>query len=124
MQRMKRTPTPPRHPRLRRVGIVLLVLGAIVFFAPLPPVDSMDAAARVISAARWGLWMKFAGTVILFVGNVLRLLGEQGHPGLPWPLLRGVDHDALSRWIVRKRFAFHKRHPNATPLRRLAGVAR
>ena len=119
---MKRVAPVHRRPGLRKAGIVLIVVGAIVFFAPMPPRDGLDDAARMMALARIAYWKCFAGTALLFLGNVLRLIGEQGHPGLPWPLFRPGNHDALARWIIRRRLAFHRRHPKATPRRRLAAA--
>ncbi len=119
---MNRANRPHRHPRLRRAGVLVLVVGAAAFVLPvLPPAPFSSEMADATQAL---LWERFGATVLMFVGNLMRLVGEQGHPGLPWPLWGGIDHDALARWIVRKRLSFHRRHPHVTLRRRVLAQPR
>ena len=113
---------PRRHGNetLRKIGVGLMVIGLVAAFCPMPAANPFSTARELVELSGRQLWWWFGGTTVLAFGNTLRLIGTQGHPGLPWPLFRPVDHDALARWVMRKRFEFHRRHPGFTLRRRLA----
>ena len=112
--------TPRRHGNetLRRIGVGVMVIGLVAALLPAPAADPFSTVHELYELSGRQLWWWFGGITVLALGNTLRLIGAQGHPGLPWPLFRPVDHDALARWVMRKRFEFHRRHPDFTLRRR------
>jgi hypothetical protein len=84
---------------------------------PALPADDFATVHELVVLWQMHWWVKFAGVAALIVGNTLRLIGAQGHPGLPWPLFGKADVFAQARLSVRRRLSFHLRHPGA-PSRR------
>src|SRR5262245_43204400 len=109
---------------LRKIGVGVMVIGLVAALLPAPEADKFSTAHELWQLSGRQLWWWFGGITVLAFGNTLRLIGQQGHPGLPWPLFRHVDHDVLARKLMRWRFDFHRRHPGFTLRRRLAAGAR
>lgn len=118
--------TPRRHGNetLRKIGVGVMVIGLVAALLPAPEADKFSTAHELWELSGRQLWWWFGGVTVLAIGNTLRLIGAQGHPGLPWPLFRPVDHDALARRLMRWRFDFHRRHPGFTLRRRFAATGR
>jgi hypothetical protein len=106
--------------RLRKAGVASMWVGFVLVVMPALPADHFASVHEILLLWKLHWWMKFAGVAALIVGNTLRLIGTQGHPGLPWPLFGRTDNLSLVRWSVRKRLQFHRRHPRVTANRRLA----
>jgi hypothetical protein len=93
-----------QHPRLRRLGVATMVVGGVLVLLPAPPADPLDGPHEIVRLLGDHLWWQFAGVCALFVGNTLRLIGVQGHPGLPWPLFgRKLPHDVFAGIQVHRR---------------------
>ena len=96
--------TKHRSERLERTGYVILAIGAALFLFPALPPDPFATAHDLIVLMEWHWWLKFAGITAVMLGNTLRLIGVQGHPGLPWPLVGPrVPHDLIARIELRRR---------------------
>ena len=110
----------PRHgnEKLRTLGVYVMVVGLVAAVLPAPAADPLADAHEIYAMVARQIWWQSAGWSVVIVGNVMRLIGTQGHPGLPWPLYGQIDTLAMVRWIVRKRLAFHRRHPGVTLRRR------
>jgi len=111
---------PHGNARLLKAGVAMMWLGCVLVVMPALPADHFANVHEIVLLWQVHWWMKFAGVAALIVGNTLRLIGTQGHPGLPWPLFGRTDILSLVRWSVRKRLLFHRRHPRATAHRRLS----
>jgi hypothetical protein len=99
-----------RHarPRVRRWGSDLMILGGVLFFVPLflPGADPFADAHELWTMASRHLWWQFAGVAVFVLGNTLRLIGVQGHPGMPWPLIgRRPPPDLVASLELRRRAA-------------------
>jgi hypothetical protein len=55
------------------------------------------------------LWWQFGGWTACVLGNLVRLVGVQGHPGLPWPGRRGRVPFELIALVQLRRRAFENR---------------
>lgn len=115
---------PHGNDKLQRAGVSLLWLGFALVVMPALPANPFANVHEIFVLWQMHWWLKFAGVAALIVGNTLRLIGTQGHPGLPWPLFGRFDPFSLARWSVRKRLLFHRRHPRLSSRRRLAASFR
>jgi len=106
--------------RLKQAGVSVMWVGIVLVVMPALPADHFANVHEIFVLWQLHWWLKFAGVAALIVGNTLRLIGTQGHPGLPWPLFGRTDILSLVRWSVRKRLQFHRRHPRVTANRRVA----
>jgi len=94
------------NPRLARIGRDAMIAGATVFFLPLvlPRADGLADAHELVTLAVHHLWWQFAGATIFSLGTTVRLIGIQGHPGLPWPpFMRRLPHDVVASIQLRRR---------------------
>jgi hypothetical protein len=105
--------------RLRKAGVAAMWIGFALVVMPALPADHFANVHEILVLWKMHWWLKFAGVAALIVGNIVRLIGTQGHPGMPWPLFGRIDPFSLARWSVRRRLSFHRRHPRASPRRRL-----
>lgn len=103
------TATPHRHgnERLRQAGICLMVGGLVA--AVLPPLAAPFGTTEheFYELIASHLWWQFGGWTACVTGNLVRLVGVQGHPGLPWPGRR-LPPELVARLELRKR-AFENR---------------
>jgi len=119
------TPVPSHRNRtIEKVGVVVMIAGAVAALLPARPADGLENVHEIVVMYSHHWWWWFGGIVSIVIGNTLRLIGLQGHPGLPWPLWGGIDHALLVRLSVRRRILFHRRHPRASLRRRYAAAAR
>jgi hypothetical protein len=91
---------------LETVGWCLIAVGAALVFVPAFPADRLASVHELLALAQWALWQKYAGFAAIVIGNVLRLVGVQGHPGLPWP--GRLPEELVARIQLRRR-AFENR---------------
>jgi len=101
-----RTVTRHGNPKLARWGADAMIAGAVIFFLPLvlPRADGLADAHELVTAAVHHLWWQFAGASVFSAGSTLRLIGIQGHPGLPWPsFLRSLPPDLVATIQLRRR---------------------
>jgi len=83
-----------------------MIAGATVYFVPLvlPRADGLADTHELVTLAVYHLWWQFAGATIFSLGTTLRLIGLQGHPGLPWlPFMRRLPHDVIASVQLRRR---------------------
>jgi hypothetical protein len=107
------TPTKPSHakPKIARWGRHVMLVGAAVFFLPLvlPKADGLADAHELWRHVVSHLWWQLAGATVFTLGTTLRLIGLQGHPGLPFPpFMRRLPHDFVAGVHLRRR-AFENR---------------
>jgi hypothetical protein len=89
---------------LSRWGVHVMVFGGAFFVLPaLLPTDDFAGTHETFLMASRLLWWQFAGVTVLFLGNTLRLIGTQGHPGLPWLFGRRPPHDVVAGLQLRRR---------------------
>jgi hypothetical protein len=99
-----------RHRTLEKAGIVLMVAGAVAVLLPAPPADALADVHEIVQLLSRHYWWQFGGMVALVLGNTLRLIGLQGHPGLPWPLLpRGIPPEVAALLALRRRAMENRR---------------
>jgi hypothetical protein len=91
---------------LERIGWCVMAVGAALVLVPAFPADGLASVHELLEMTQWALWQKFAGCAALMVGNTLRLIGVQGHPGLPWP--GRLPEELVARIALRRR-AFENR---------------
>ncbi len=99
-------PKSHRRPWLVQLGRDVMFAGAAVFFLPLllPKADGLANAHELWRLAGHHLWWQFAGVSVFTLGNMLRLVGVQGHVGLPWPPIgRHLPHDLVAGIQIRRR---------------------
>jgi hypothetical protein len=90
------------NPTLQKTGLVVMFAGAVLFLLPAPPADPFATTHELIEmTARHYLW-QWAGICVYVVGNTLRLIGKQGHPGLPWPVM-GPPIEVVASIQLRRR---------------------
>ena len=104
-----------RHEILRRVGIVLIVAG-LAALLPAPPAAGDASVHEIAVLYATHAWWWIAGWSAITVGNTLRLIGVQGHPGLPWPLIgRRVPPEIEAMLALRRRARENRAHVPARP---------
>lgn len=74
---------------LRRVGVGMMIVGGVALVLPAPPADELATAHELFDLVATHYWWQFWGWACVIVGNIVRLIGKQGHPGLPLPKLYG-----------------------------------
>jgi hypothetical protein len=94
-----------RHgsPTLRRWGVYVMIFGGSFFLLPIVlRKDVFLDVHETFSLASRVLWCQFAGVAALVCGNTMRLIGAQGHPGLPFFGKRAA-HELMARVQLRRR---------------------
>ena len=74
---------------LHRIGIGMMIVGGVALVLPAPPADPLATAHEIFDLVATHYWWQFWGWAGVIVGNIVRLMGKQGHPGLPLPKLYG-----------------------------------
>ena len=74
---------------VRRIGVGVMIVGFVALVLPAPPADPLASAHEIFDLVARHFWWQFGGCAGLILGNLIRLTGKQGHPGLPWPVLYG-----------------------------------
>jgi hypothetical protein len=93
-----------RNEPLRRTGVALMWLGMALVIFPAIPADRLTHVHEIVVLWQLTWWMKFAGVTALMLGNTMRLIGVQGHPGLPFPVWPGrVPPEILAHLALRRR---------------------
>lgn len=110
--------------KLRKAGVAAMWVGFALAVMPALPADPFAGVHDILVLWQFHWWLKFAGVAALVLGNIARLIGTQGHAGLPWPPSPRFDPMALARWSVRKRLLFHRRHPGVSQRRRFSAAVR
>lgn len=74
---------------VRRAGVGLMIVGGVALILPAPPADPLATAHEIFDLVATHYWWQFWGWAGVILGNIVRLIGKQGHPGLPLPKLYG-----------------------------------
>lgn len=89
---------------LRRIGVAIMVAGFIAILLPAPPADPLASAREIYELVARHYWWQFGGCAGAILGNLVRLIGKQGHPGLPSPrLYNGMPAELAARIQLRRR---------------------
>ena len=94
----------PRHRNaaLQRTGVAVMIVGAVLFLLPAPRPDPFASAHELFQMTIRQYWWQWVGMGVYVLGNTLRLIGKQGHPGLPWPSV-GPPIEVVASVQLRRR---------------------
>jgi len=90
------------HPTLQKTGLVVMIVGAVLFLLPAPPPDPFATVHELFEMTIRHYWWQCVGMGVYVLGNTLRLIGKQGHPGLPWPVM-GPPIEVVASVQLRRR---------------------
>jgi hypothetical protein len=90
------------NPTLQKFGLAVMIVGAVLFVLPAPPPDPFATAHELFEMTIRHYWWQCVGMGVYVLGNTLRLIGKQGHPGLPLPRL-GPSIEVIAAFQLRKR---------------------
>jgi hypothetical protein len=79
-----------------------MIVGAVLFLLPAPKPDPFATAHELFEMTIRHYWWQCVGMGVYVLGNTLRLIGKQGHPGLPWPRL-GAPIEVVASLQLRRR---------------------
>jgi hypothetical protein len=87
---------------LQKTGVVVMIVGAVLFLLPAPPPDPFATAHELFQMTIRHYYWQCVGMGVYVLGNTLRLIGKQGHPGLPWPMI-GPPIEVVASLQLRRR---------------------
>src|SRR6185503_1386000 len=87
---------------LQRTGLCIMIVGAVLFLLPAPRPDPFATVHELIEMTYRHYMWQCVGMGAYILGNTLRLIGKQGHPGLPLPRV-GPPIEVVAALQLRRR---------------------